>query len=158
IGDPSVAFNLTAVFLSGACMRLFRDRISFPPLIVALSAVAWIMALATVLWAYPATGIFGAYLIFWAALGSKSAVMESINNRYDYSYGTYLYAWPIASIIVFVFSHGRLLTPSILTFLTLVLATLAGAISWYLIEKPMLSFKPNESPCREVPITTLARI
>jgi peptidoglycan/LPS O-acetylase OafA/YrhL len=99
----------------------------------------------TVFWVYPVTGVFGAYLIFWAALGSKSAIMESINNRYDYSYGTYLYAWPIASVIVLVFRHEHFLAPSILTFSTLILATSAGALSWYLVEKPALSVKPNKS-------------
>ncbi len=143
IGDPSAAFKLTAVFLSGVCMRLFRDRISFPPLIVALSAIGWGAALMTVFWICPATGVFGAYLILWAALSSKSAVIESINNSYDYSYGTYLYAWPIASIIVLVFSHERLLTPGVLTLSTLILATVAGAISWYMIEKPALRLKPR---------------
>jgi peptidoglycan/LPS O-acetylase OafA/YrhL len=145
IGDPDSAFKLTAVFLSGACMRLFRDRISFPPLVVALSAIGWGVALGTMLWVYPATGLFGAYVIFWAAFRSKSTVIESINNRYDYSYGTYLYAWPIASIMVLIFNHDRLLTPGVLTFFTLILATSAGAISWYLVEKPTLNLKPHRS-------------
>jgi peptidoglycan/LPS O-acetylase OafA/YrhL len=157
IGDPDIAFKLTAVFLSGACIRLFRDRISFPPLLVALSAIGWGAALMTSFLVYPATGVFGAYIIFWAALCSKSAAIEAINNRYDYSYGTYLYAWPIASIIVLMFKHDRLLTQGALTFITLILATSAGAVSWYFVEKPTLNLKPRRSLTRpDAAVTTSA--
>jgi peptidoglycan/LPS O-acetylase OafA/YrhL len=139
IGDPSVAFILSAVFMGGVCFRVFRDRIPLNGKIATLLAILWLVALLTSPLIEVVTGIVGPYLVFWFALAFKSATLQKINNRYDFSYGTYLYAWPIASLIVLAYQHRFVLSPAALDVSTIALATAAGALSWYLIEKPALA-------------------
>jgi peptidoglycan/LPS O-acetylase OafA/YrhL len=90
--------------------------------------------------------ILGPYIVFWAALRLQSATLQRINNKTDISYGTYLYAWPITSIIVM---HLPSVSPFILTTETLVLAMGAGYISWCLIEKPAINFARRTETLRK---------
>lgn len=50
--------------------------------------------------------------------------------------GLYLYAWPIQSCLVY-FNRG--IDPVVPCLLSLALASLAGLISWTLVEKPALN-------------------
>jgi len=80
-------------------------------------------------------------LLGLTATGLKSVILQRINNKYDYSYGAYLYAWPIASFIL-LFSLNRFaISPTGLSVVTAVLSLIAGAISWHLLEKPALRYK-----------------
>jgi peptidoglycan/LPS O-acetylase OafA/YrhL len=139
IGDPSVAFILSAVFMGGVCFRAFREQIKFNGVMAAMLAIVWLIALLTSPLIEAITGVIGPYLILWLALAFKSTILQNINNRYDFSYGTYLYAWPIASLIVLACQHRFFLSPFVLDLFTVILATAAGALSWYLIEKPALA-------------------
>jgi len=139
IGDPSVAFILSAVFMGGVCFRIFRDQIPLNGKIAAVLAALWLFCLLTSPLIEAITGIVGPYLVLWLALAVKSPAIQKINNKYDFSYGTYLYAWPIASLIVLACQHRFAVSPVLLDISTIVLATAAGVFSWYLIEKPALA-------------------
>jgi peptidoglycan/LPS O-acetylase OafA/YrhL len=56
----------------------------------------------------------------------------------DYSYGIYLWGWPIQQVVVYCF-------PKIGSFanscISMVMAIMFGALSWYFIEKPCLGLK-----------------
>ena len=89
-----------------------------------------------------AIGTAGTYLVLWMALGLRSKILQKINNSYDFSYGVYLYAWPLASLFMLTAQRLALdLSPLELTSATCVLATFAAAASWYLIERPALNLK-----------------
>lgn len=147
IGDPVQIFQLTAIFMSGVCARLYRDRFGLRPPFALLSAILLVGALFA---ASPipelAVGTAGAYLLLWAAIGARSNFLQGINNSYDFSYGVYLYAWPIASLVILASQNYQFaLPPLLLTAITAVLATLAACASWYGIEKPMLALKLGKS-------------
>lgn len=57
----------------------------------------------------------------------------------DYSYGLYIYAYPVGQILVSCF-HKYLSVPSLIVLTTLFTLPLA-MLSWYLIEKPFLKLK-----------------
>jgi len=147
IGDPARIFPLAAIFMSGVCFRLYRDRIAFRPFALALSVIVCIAAALTSRLGELAIGLFGTYVLLWVATGLKSRVLRRINNSYDFSYGAYLYAWPIASVaILLAVWSGEILSPLVLTVLTVVLSTLAAAASWYSIERPALGLKLRRRP------------
>lgn len=141
VGDPAIVFKLTAIFMSGVCLRLYRDKISFHPVLLIISAVVWLAAFFTSQFIEIVTGTLGAYILLWASVGLKSEILQRINNRYDYSYGVYLYAWPIASLILLVSLDRFVISPIALSMITVLLSLVAGAISWYLLEKPALKHK-----------------
>jgi len=144
IGAPFEASYLTAIFMSGVCARLYREKLNFRPSF--LGAAFAIFAVAVLLLPQPfpilAAGMAGVYVLLWAAISLKSRILQSINNKYDFSYGIYLYAWPVASLIIVEGQKDHLTVgPIVLTGLTALFATFIAIPSWYLIEKPMLSLR-----------------
>ncbi|MFN9849540.1 MAG: acyltransferase, partial [Alphaproteobacteria bacterium] len=75
---------------------------------------------------------------FWVAFNVKWAPLRTINATDDISYGVYLYAWPIASLLLWFCRDIPMLA---LGSLTLVGSIVMGALSWHLVEKPFMSFK-----------------
>ncbi|HEX5315866.1 MAG TPA: hypothetical protein VFX22_04365 [Candidatus Kapabacteria bacterium] len=144
VGDPAQAPSLTAVFMSGVCARVCRERLHFkaaffiPAFLICILAILLLPQPFTML----AVGSCGVYALLFLAIGIKSPVLQSINNKYDFSYGIYLYAWPIASLLILGAQKINWpLAPSVLTALTAIFATLVAVPSWYLIEKPALGLK-----------------
>jgi peptidoglycan/LPS O-acetylase OafA/YrhL len=85
----------------------------------------------------------GGYLIFWFAFLPSTPQMNRINATTDLSYGIYLYAWPVQSLLV-KYIDG--ISPwLVMVFTTLATVPLAFA-SWKLIERPFLSFKKTRAP------------
>jgi peptidoglycan/LPS O-acetylase OafA/YrhL len=144
IGDPERIFPLGAIFMSGVCFRLYRDRLAFRPLPLMLAALACMVVALTTGFGELAIGLFGTYVLLWLATGLKSRWLEQINNRYDFSYGVYLYAWPVASVaMVLALGRDSVLSPLALTIVTIALSTVAAVLSWYAIERPALALKPR---------------
>ncbi len=60
----------------------------------------------------------------------------------DYSYGVYLFAWPIQQIVVATsLSVGLSLNPYSLSMIAALLTFCIAVLSWHLIEKPVLKLK-----------------
>ncbi|AWV05248.1 acyltransferase [Burkholderia sp. JP2-270] len=60
-------------------------------------------------------------------------------NRFDISYGVYIYAFLIQQMLVWYFGTG--VDPTVLSLLTVLIVTPIAAASWFLIEKPALALK-----------------
>jgi len=67
-----------------------------------------------------------------------SAVSKLLQNR-DYSYGIYIYAFPVQQSIACLYPHINI-APYLV--LSAVLIVLCAALSWHLVERPFLSLKP----------------
>ncbi len=80
--------------------------------------------------------IAGVYLLLYAAF--PPGAIEITSGRPDLSYGVYLYSFPIQQLIV-SWIHG--IGPWTLTALAIPPTLFVAAISWYLVERPMLSLK-----------------
>ena len=91
-----------------------------------------------------AMAIFGSYAVMVFAYRSPAA-FKHLTRRGDISYGVYVYAFPIQQLLVpitmgYTFAgmqSGWLVN----TVLTLPLVSIAGILSWILIEKPALLYR-----------------
>ena len=126
---------LVLAFLSGVALHIWRDR-------VVLSAGR--MAVATFLTAVLLTFPAGAYFVALPAaylticLGLMNPPRHWIVKSGDYSYGVYLYAFPIQQTVVYL---GPSLGPVEVFLIAAPLCFLAAAFSWHVIEKPCLALR-----------------
>ncbi len=128
---------LMFIFGLGAVAQLYRERI---PLNAPLAVCALVATMVTM--RYGAFVIIGvpafAYLVIWCALRTPRPLTR-IGAKADFSYGLYIYGY-LAQQCLVAFHWNRW---GVTTFnvVTVVLATCAAVISWYLIEKPALRLK-----------------
>lgn len=128
--------RMAGTFLLGMSFYLYRDRIAFSgrgALVVAipLFGLMYLPQVAELVFA-----TLGGYLLLWFALSVPSL---PIARRTDISYGLYLYAWPIGSLIIWYL--GPDISPWLLMLATALIAGALGAASWFLFERPALRFK-----------------
>ncbi len=77
------------------------------------------------------------YIIFYLAF-SKS-IFHNISAKIgDLSYGTYLFAFPVQQLLVQ--NYREHLTPSTLFLLAASVTAVLATCSWYLVERPFLTF------------------
>jgi peptidoglycan/LPS O-acetylase OafA/YrhL len=137
IGQPSIAFRLTAIYLVGCCFYLFRDRIVFRRWLAAAASALVIAGFAFV----PSRGEFGlvlggSYLMFY--LGQMYLPgLAWMGGFPDISYGIYLYGWPVESLWIW-FQRG---SPWVTFFVSTVISFGLGWVSWHFIERPALTLK-----------------
>lgn len=130
-GDFGEMAWLLGFFASGMAMYFLRDRVPFgwPYALLAL------LALATFTWAGRFIMLFplaGAYLAIWFARRYNPA-LDYARHVGDLSYGIYIYGWPSAQLIMFLYD-GRANWWQILIG-SLALSLALAWLSWHGIEK-----------------------
>ena len=139
--------RFAVVFLVGAAMFMYADRVPLTPLLAAAAAGLLAFSLAiTELYL-----VFGpltlSYLLLYAGSGRRLA---KVGARNDLSYGIYVYAWPIQVLVlaagVGAARDGLGLAAHIAV--SLPITVLAAAVSWRLIESPALDRKSIAPPWR----------
>lgn len=132
------AVNLFSVFLGGSLVYLIKERISFDLKYVVLSFIFCILVMNFIpyCWAIEICAVPLIYIILYISVNLKSPKFLQEN---DISYGVYIYAWPvqtlIATILVIFGVSFNIWTYTIICFI--VTGTFAS-LSWFLIEKPIL--------------------
>lgn len=128
-------FMLFPLFLAGSLAYLFSKEISFRLRYAVLATLILFGSLhvphATII-TFP---ILGAYLVMWLAY------LPALNHLHlgrwgDFSYGTYLYAYPIQQLLALYYLPW--LNPLRLFLIAAPLSILAGILSWHLVEKHFL--------------------
>lgn len=126
---------LVLFFLAGAIVYQFRHRLpSSPPLAIGALAVSCVLltsVIGTVLSVLPI-----AYCV--ATLGCTNAPKNRLLRSGDYSYGIYLYAFPIQQATVLMVGPGR---PWLCLALSLLCVAGFAAFSWHFVEKPVTLLK-----------------
>jgi peptidoglycan/LPS O-acetylase OafA/YrhL len=84
----------------------------------------WLLAFAPLFMVYPMLYLCSARVIH--------------NLRSDYSYGVYLYAFPLAQVVGTTFPR---LQPLQLALAAYIPTLLLGALSWHFVERPFLKLK-----------------
>lgn len=79
-----------------------------------------------------------AYGIFWLAYVPKGALLRGYNRLGDYSYGIYIYAFPLQGLAVWLYGPQ---TPLINIALALPLTLICAVLSWHWVEKPALDLR-----------------
>jgi peptidoglycan/LPS O-acetylase OafA/YrhL len=130
-----IAF-LGAVFFAGSAMAVFADRV---PLDWRIGILAiGIAAASAELGAIPWLGALPiAYVCMW--LGAVLP-FHKVGRLNDFSYGVYIYAFPVQQMIMVVLGRHRL--PVGVTVILSVVFTLPFAVaSWFVVEKKALALK-----------------
>lgn len=121
------------LFASGAVFYLFRDRIVYRPRYAAVALLAGLGLMCFHLTAEAAVATLGGYLLFFMALHVRSERLARVGVKNDYSYGVYLYAWPIQATIVWL-QPG--ISPWLLFALTCLGVVPFAMLSWFAVEQP----------------------
>ena len=134
--------RLTLCFVVGSLIYLYRDA-------VLVRARWWLPAIAAVVAvsSYASVGFFQvgivafAYLCIWAG---AVLPLHRIGVKRDYSYGMYIYGWPVLQLASFAGLNklGLVVYLPVVLVVTVVLA--AG--SWHLIESRALRLKSASAP------------
>lgn len=149
IGPFENLVRLGMLFLAGTLAYRFRDR--FPISFVMLVAAAIVIMLADgTAFEKPAWALGVAYGTFWFGALPLGA-LRRFTNRFDYSYGLYIYGWPTLQLLAMVLP---VVAPVQLAAIAFSIALPVAAASWYLVEKPALRIKrlprtPKLSPAAE---------
>jgi peptidoglycan/LPS O-acetylase OafA/YrhL len=138
--------RLATFFLAGTTLYVYRDVIphSRAGLIVSILGLALTYKVAPSL----TLPLFGTYILFYVAF-SPAIQLHGFARHGDFSYGLYLYAWPVQQLLLqhlgprfhsaVTAGHGA---GRLLLFLPTFAITLGLAfLSWRLIEKPFLRLK-----------------
>lgn len=127
---------LGLMFMSGVLFYKKSDRI---PLSTNYGFIALALFVG-LLWLAPSiTSLFAATLLAYAvfALGSN-ALMSKFGKYGDFSYGIYIYSFPVQQAIAATLQPT---SPYVMFALSLPASVLLGALSWWLIESRALKYK-----------------
>ena len=134
LADPWIA-RFLFLFGMGAVFALFADRIEMSwriALLAGLLVVATMWKGGWIAVGYPAL----AYLLIWLA---ARLPFTTFDRPGDFSYGTYIYAFPIQMLLAdLAFQRHGLVAFALAS---LGLTTVAAVISWHLVEKHALRLK-----------------
>ena len=135
-GYPLNWMRVMPFFLAGMFFATAEDRVRLRPSYAVTCAV--LLGLATPFPYLPhiVYPVFGSYLLLYLAF-SPTLLPLNLGRWGDFSYGTYLYAFPIQQLLVHRFQG--LLTPVELFLLATPLAVGAGTLSWFVVERRFLS-------------------
>jgi peptidoglycan/LPS O-acetylase OafA/YrhL len=129
VGWPNTWLRMAPCFLSGMLVYLYRDSISRSGLLACAALPALLIGARWAPWSVSfLVPLCLGYLTFFAAFARP--IFDAA--RYgDFSYGTYLYAWPIQQLL---FAYGALNFPQFVG-TAMLLSVLAGMASWFAVER-----------------------
>lgn len=136
LGAPQDMIRLTAVFMCGACLKLYP--LTYRGRYAALATVGLLIALFIPALASVAMMTLGAYLLFWIAFEVKWRPLRTLNAKDDISYGLYLWAWPIGTLLIWYWRDMNIVVHGLLT---LAGSVALGYVSWHLLEKRCMALK-----------------
>jgi peptidoglycan/LPS O-acetylase OafA/YrhL len=129
-------YTLSVPFVFGMLIYLWQDRIPLSALLaVALIAVTALLrqsALYELLLL-----VTMAYVTFWLAY-IPGGILRAYNRLGDYSYGIYIYAFPMQGLAIWMFGP---MSPMINIALSLPMTVIPSVLSWHYIEKPALDLR-----------------
>jgi peptidoglycan/LPS O-acetylase OafA/YrhL len=130
-----------AYFFAGMVAYVYRQSI---PLKLMPVILLWLGFALTRPGAPSSIFLFAAlvYSVFWFAYVPAGRI-RNFNKLGDYSYGIYIYAYPIQQSLVFIFKD---LEPLMLFGLTLLVTLPFAMVSWHFIEKPFLERRGSLFP------------
>ncbi|MFM7134620.1 MAG: acyltransferase family protein [Planctomycetota bacterium] len=145
---PNLPIGLLGMFMVGGAMHVFADRIALPRWGGPVALLAIMVAGAASPTAFALTWMLAApYLVLWCAYVPGGPI-RAYNRVGDYSYGVYLYAFPVQQLLIMLAPEIGILPYTLLTF-AIVLGF--AALSWHFIEKRWLRSGHGASRRRVVP-------
>jgi peptidoglycan/LPS O-acetylase OafA/YrhL len=134
---PSNLIRLTAFFFSGASLFLYREKVRLSWVFAILLVIVWLLSLSDPGISLRIYAIAVPYITIFLAL-TPMGLLKKYNHIGDFSYGLYIYAWPIQQILAVTIQGITSMQMLVLSFtLTLLMAVL----SWHVVEKRALALK-----------------
>ncbi|MBP1464878.1 acyltransferase [Candidatus Chloroploca sp. M-50] len=151
-GELNHHIEFIGFFLAGSMFFLYRDKILFSAKLFILSILVLIALSALGIGLIFGLMTFGAYVVFYLGFFPTKR-LSRFASKGDFSYGIYLYAFPIQQLIVLFL--GTSLSPLSISLLALPPTLALAFLSWHIVELPCLklkdrlqqltSFTPNNS-------------
>ena len=135
VAHPS-HFRLMLFFLIGSIFYGLKKYIRLDIRILFSLAIIAIMSKETDLYNLIAS-VAISYALFYISYHPKLR-LPSIDRFGDFSYGLYLYAFPIQQSVVSVRPE---IDPIMLVIISTILSMIAAVLSWFIVEKPSLGLK-----------------
>lgn len=134
-----IIFNVDNVtyYLIGACFYLYEDKIQYRKDVFIFALILWIISFDTEFFK-TISYISIPYIIFHLAF-IPTKYLKTLTERGDFSYGLYIYAFPIQQTFVHLFQNN--ITPLKLFILSYPITFLLAFFSWNLVEKRALELK-----------------
>jgi len=129
--------GLALPFAIGAGFFLWRDLIPLSPLVAGF--------LGLLAWALYDTEVFRPLLVLALSYGVfilgywPSVFFQKYNRLGDYSYGTYIYAFPVQQLV----ASSGMTDPMVNIAIALPITTVCAVLSWNFVERVALDFKPR---------------
>lgn len=140
--DLSVYARFALLFQTGTFFYVNRTSIPINGyLLLGLVAALWLLKGQPAVYG-PAYIFTLAYCVLWIAF-VPNGFIRKFNQFGDYSYGLYIYAFPIQQMLIALFPA---IGPMPLLVSAFFVTLLAAMFSWYVIEKPALSVKGSIYP------------
>jgi peptidoglycan/LPS O-acetylase OafA/YrhL len=129
----STDLQVASYFLLGSFLYVNRERIPVGPMYFLFALVLAGITVGTP--KFPLAYALVLVTAFtWLAFGRQFHWLD----RYDYSYGIYLYGWPVQQLVAQAFPAQG---PHFNAVVSMIGATALGALSWHLVESPALRLK-----------------
>lgn len=133
--SPRLFLVFGGYFLAGSLAYLGRRYIPLAGLWFAISLAVLVATLVLQQGFQAASFVFGSYAILWLAM-TPVWWLHGFTRHGDFSYGVYIYAFPIQQVLAPVFS-----SPLANFLATTPLVLLCAVLSWHGVEKPALGYK-----------------
>ncbi len=137
---------LSFCFASGSAFYFWRDGIRLSR----WAALASLPLAVAINWYFPCSyAVCAAYFYALFTFGYRRApLLESYNRLGDYSYGMYIYAFPVEQLCAWLLPG---ISPLALCAVSAPPTLMLAILSWYLVERPALSLKPRHLKEQSVP-------
>jgi peptidoglycan/LPS O-acetylase OafA/YrhL len=129
-------------FFGGTLLYIFRERIPYSPFLFALSTVLSLLhGLLPDSMGGPHISILFMFPVSYATayIGLQPIRRLPLYSRGDYSYGLYLYAYPLQQMLVAL--HPSRFSIAFHSLCSIVLATIVAIVSWHCVEQPTLRLR-----------------
>jgi peptidoglycan/LPS O-acetylase OafA/YrhL len=128
--------RLGIFFMAGAVLYIYRDRVRIAGL-WALAAFGISAGLAIFGLFHTFAALPWAYLMVWFATSKR---FGSVNYPDDYSYGMYIYAYPVTQLVA-TFALAHPMPMVVFMLITTALTAPVAWLSWRFLEKPAMRLK-----------------
>lgn len=129
--------ELSIYFLTGVLFCLYRTKIKFNYVYLVLSLVALFYCCFNGNFKF-VFFLVGPYIVFFLAFNQKLR-LYSFSKYGDFSYGLYIYAFPVQQLIVYIFKNN--IDPKTNFLIALPVTFVLAFMSWHLVEKRFIKKK-----------------
>jgi len=127
-------------FTVGALVCLYRERIPLNPFAFALAALI-VPIVSVTPWFNLVEPFAWSYVLLWLAY---KLPLRNVDHIGDFSYGTYIYAFPVQQMLFLLGLNRFGFVPYLL--LSVVVTAPLAALSWFLVERPSMAMKDAVLP------------